>query len=125
MKLRNFFVIGVCVVALAAVVAFAQAPLKGTIDFAFTAGTKTLPAGTYDFVWHDNTQTFQATDNANHESLVPVITRVASMMPDLNAVVFDVVGGKYILAEVWMPGEDGFILATTKGKHEHKILKMK
>jgi hypothetical protein len=124
MKLRGFVLVGACIFALAAPIAFAQAPLKGTVDFPFTAGTKKLPPGTYDLIWHDNTQTFLVTDNGKNESLVPVVTRVVNMMPDMSAVVFDVVGDKYVLSEVWMPGLDGFIVATTKVAHRHKIVGM-
>jgi hypothetical protein len=123
-KLRNVSIVAFGVLALAALAAFGQAPLRAKIDFPFTAGTKVLPAGTYEFTWNDNSQTFLVTDNAKNESLVPIITRVASMMPDLDAVVFDVVGDKHILSEVWMAGEDGFVVAVTKEPHKHHIIKI-
>ena len=29
----------------------------------------------------------------------------------------------YVLAEVWLPGEDGFLMHTTKGTHQTQIVK--
>jgi hypothetical protein len=29
----------------------------------------------------------------------------------------------YLLAEVWLPGEDGFLVHTTKGAHQNQIIK--
>jgi hypothetical protein len=37
-------------------------------------------------------------------------------------IVFDKVGEVYTLSEVWIPGTDGWLLFSTKGKHEHKTI---
>jgi hypothetical protein len=29
----------------------------------------------------------------------------------------------YLLAEVWLPGEEGFLVQTTKGAHQNQIVK--
>ncbi len=53
------------------------------------------------------------------------ITRLAA--PEVSLVdahlVFDKVGDTYYLSEVWMPGEDGFLLYAAKGKHTHTLIK--
>ena len=28
----------------------------------------------------------------------------------------------YVLAEVWLPGEDGYLIHTTKGAHKNKVV---
>ncbi len=39
--------------------------------------------------------------------------------------VFDKVGDTYLLSELWIPGEDGYLLQITKGAHEHIVLNIK
>ncbi len=56
------------------------------------------------------------------------LTRVAAGMhtsPADGHVVFDKIGDAYTLAEIWIPGQDGYILAVTKAKHEHRIINVK
>jgi hypothetical protein len=42
--------------------------------------------------------------------------------PEDAHIVFDVVGDKHMLSEIWIPGEDGYLLLATKGKHGHKVI---
>jgi len=124
MKTKMMAVGGLLVIALAVTAALAQGPsLKANIDFTFTVGTKTLPAGTYTFIKEEPSGVFRVTGN-KIEAVAPVLTRIASMMPTLDAVVFDAIGDKYVLAEIWIPGDDGYVVATTKAKHTHKIVQM-
>jgi hypothetical protein len=37
-------------------------------------------------------------------------------------IVFDKLGGKFLLSEVWLPGQDGYLLLTTKEQHDHAVL---
>jgi len=124
MRSKMMAAAGVFIIALAVTSALAQGPsLRATIDFQFTVGTKMFPPGTYTFIKEDPADVFRVTGD-KHEAVAPVLTRVASMMPTLDAVVFDVVGDKYVLAEIWIPGDDGYVVATTKAKHTHKIVKV-
>ncbi len=36
--------------------------------------------------------------------------------------VFDKIGGKFLLSEVWFPGRDGYLLLATKDAHEHAVV---
>ncbi len=122
MRSKMVAVVGVFIIALAVTSALAQGPsLKAKIDFPFSVGTKTYPAGTYTFIKEDPANVFRMTGE-KMEAVAPVLTRIASMMPNMDAVVFDVVGDKYILAEIWIPGDDGYVVAMTKVKHEHKVV---
>ena len=65
------------------------------------------------------------TDQAKNSTLVPILTQLAGAMhttPQDAHVVFDVVDGTHYLSEIWMPGEDGYLVLATKGKHEHRLI---
>jgi len=117
------------IVLMAAAVGFGQPPvLKAKIDFPFTVEGKALPAGQYEFIRDSMATTFRVTDGGKNSHLIPVITRIAlpRITPPQDAyLVFDVVGDTYILAEIWLPGDDGYVTATTKEKHEHKTVPSK
>jgi hypothetical protein len=99
--------------------------LKAQIDFAFTVGNKVLPAGEYEFVRDKSADVFRVTDAGKNFVLASILTRTAGEMhttPQDAHIVFDVVGDTHILSEIWIPGEDGYLLMATKGKHEHKVI---
>jgi hypothetical protein len=66
---------------------------------------------------------------------IPFTQRLEQPQPPLEEpqLVFDVVGNfepsyteyvtDYLLAEVWLPGEDGYLIHTTKGAHQNKTIK--
>ena len=101
--------------------------LSANIPFEFQAGKTTLPAGEY---------TFRLTDDRMGVTLFPakgspiglmVITRLGSG-PGKGTdgdVVFDQVAGRNYLAEVWLPGEDGFLMLATKEQHSHKFVHLR
>lgn len=115
-------------ILLAAMIGYGQPyALKAKIDFSFTVEGKVLPAGQYDFFRDSLATAFRMTDGKN-SALIPVITRLAIPLyppPQEPYLVFDVVEGKYLLAEIWLPGDDGYLTAMTKDKHVHKIVPMK
>ena len=129
MKSKAILAGGAIIVALVAVAVFAQAQqVRAQIDFPFTVEGKVLPAGTYDFIRDDTASVFRVTDGTKNEAVAPVQTRLASLMqgmPNAAEVVFDKIGDKYALAEIWIPGEDGYALTMTKAKHEHRFVKAK
>ena len=108
---------------------FGQRPaLKVKIEFPFTVAGKVLPAGQYQFERDDAGQFFRVTSEAKNSAMALIITRLAGAMHTTQGdshFVFDVVGESYLLSEIWIPGEDGYMLASTKDKHDHKVLDLK
>ena len=98
---------------------------KATIAFPFEVNGKVLPAGTYSF----ETQSpelllVRSTTDVRVEVPAMIITRLAARgtvtEPDL---VFDKVGTRYYLSEVWLQGEDGYLVFAAKGGHSHSSVK--
>ena len=104
-----------------------QSTIKATIDFPFMVGNKTLPAGPYEFVRDADAQSFAVRGGGN-TAVIAIITRFArelhTTMQDAH-VVFDQVNGNYMLSEVVIPGEDGYMLLATKETHTHKVMNIK
>ena len=101
--------------------------IKTSIPFAFNVEGKTLPAGQYEFVPDTESGSMRVVPAAGKGPavLALVVTRMAGSIhttPNDSHVVFDNVGDVLTLSEVWMPGQDGFMLYLTKGKHEHRVV---
>jgi hypothetical protein len=98
---------------------------KGNIPFAFSVENKVFPAGNYQFAESSDAQVIDVrSPDKKVSAVVPILTRLAGGMhttPEDCHIVFDKVGETYTLSEIWVPGEDGFMLHMTKGKHEHRI----
>ena len=115
-------------ILLAAVFASAQGPISvnAKIPFAFSIGGKALPAGQYNFAEGSDFKTMTVRSSDGKASVIAqIITRLAAEMhttPQDAHIVFDKVGDSCTLAEIWVPGEQGFMLHATKGKHEHRIV---
>ena len=81
-------------------------------------------AGKYDIEQRArNLLIFRSTKGPAAEA--PVVTRLAQPAVPLvePKIIFDKVGDKYIVSEVWLPGRDGFLLAGTKEPHTHHAVK--
>jgi hypothetical protein len=114
-------------------VAYAQGIFK--IPFKFEAGGKKFSAGEYWVAQKGDKQIALRREPNGEEVLVPFIQRLEQSKPPLQEpqLVFDMVGNfepsyteyvtDYVLAEVWLPGEDGFLIHTTKGAHQHQTIK--
>jgi hypothetical protein len=112
---------------------FAQ--ITFTIPFKFKAGGKTFPAGEYSLAPKGEGQVALRKEPGGEEVLIPFKERLPQPETPLAEpqLVFDVVGNfepsyteyvtDYLLAEVWFPGEEGFLIHTTKGAHQNKIVK--
>ena len=113
---------------LVAVFAFGQVRTisRAKIPFAFSVESTVLPAGEYEFSENGNTDIIvRSTARGGASAMNPIITRLAAGIhttPQDAHIVFDKVGDSYTLSEIWVPGEDGFMLHATKGKHEHRIM---
>jgi hypothetical protein len=135
MKRAIVWILAVLVFALVAgaEVCLAQGTFK--IPFAFQAGGKKLPAGDYRIAPKGNEQIILRREPGGSEFAIPVLKRLPQpdphmAEPQLN---FDAVGNfepsyteymtDYVLAEVWLPGQEGFLLHVTKGAHSHQTVK--
>ena len=112
---------------------YAQGTFK--IPFKFQAGGKKFPAGDYWIAQKGEGQVALRKEPGGGEVLVPFIQRLPQPETPLAEpqLVFDVVGNfepsyteymtDYLLAELWLPGEEGFLIHTTKGAHQNKTVK--
>ncbi len=112
---------------------YAQAKFK--IPYKFQAGGKTYPAGEYWLTRSGEAEIKLRQQATGQEVLIAFTDRLPQPAPPLDApqLVFDAVGNfepsyteyftVYILAEVWLPGEDGFRVHTTKGAHQNQVVK--
>jgi hypothetical protein len=122
----NIVVVGLTIL-LAATFGLAQSHVvKAQIPFEFTAAGKVFPAGQYDFTYNV-LQKFVIVRGIEKgsESNARLVTLLAEQMhttPNDAHVVFDKIGDKRYLSEVWIPGMQGLSLLSTKEKHEHEIV---
>jgi hypothetical protein len=110
---------------------------QGTFEiaFKFKAGDKKFPAGKYWVAQKGEGQIALRKEPGGEEILIPFIQRLPQPETPLvePQLVFDVVGNfepsyteyvtDYLLAEVWLPGEEGFLVHTTKGAHQNQTVK--
>jgi hypothetical protein len=122
--------------ALGLIVGSGKVLAQGTfrIPFKFKAGGKTLPSGEYTFAPKGEGQ-IALKKEGGEEVSIPVQERLAQPETPIAEpqLVFDVVGNfepsyteyvtEYVLAEVWFPGAPGFLIHTTKGAHQNKVIK--
>jgi hypothetical protein len=113
--------------------AYAQATFK--IPFKFDAGGNKFPAGEYWIAPKSDAQLTLRQESTGKEFLIPFTKRLAQPTPPSEApqLTFDMVGNfepsyteymtDYVLAEVWFVGAEGFLVHTTKGAHQQKIVK--
>lgn len=112
---------------------FAQAIFK--IPFPFQAGGKKFPAGEYRISNKGTEQVIMRQEPNGSEVAVPVLKTLPQPAPPIAEpqLNFDAVGNfepsyteymtDYLLAEVWLSGQDGFLLHITKGGHSHQTVK--
>lgn len=128
MKRRTALTIAFFAILAVAAVYGQNTVLRAPIDFPFMVGGKTLPAGTYDFARDNTASVFTVTGGGKNMAAAQIMTRLAVEMhtsPADGHIVFDKVGDVYTLAEIWVPGQDGYVLAVTKAKHEHRVVNVK
>jgi hypothetical protein len=114
-------------------VAYAQGTFK--IPFKFETGGKKLPPGEYWVAQSGEGQLTLRQESTGKEFQIPFIKRLAQPTPPIEEpqLVFDMVGNfepsyteyvtDYVLAEMWLVEAEGFLVHTTKGAHQHKIVK--
>ena len=114
-------------------VSYAQGVFK--IPFKFQAAGQKLPAGDYWVAPKGEGQIALRKEPGGEELLIPFEERLAQPETPVEEpqLVFDVVGNfepsyteyvtDYLLAELWLPGENGYLIHITKGAHQNKIIK--
>lgn len=119
--------------AAAAPPAHAQAAFK--VPFKFESGGKKFPAGDYLVTrTGDGQLTVQQVSTGKDTALrYTQQLKPAESTAAEPRLVFDEVGNfepsyteyftVYVLAEVWLSGQDGYLIHTTKGAHKHQIVK--
>jgi hypothetical protein len=112
---------------------FAQAAFK--VPFPLQAGGKKLAAGDYAVIKAADGGLALRQETTGKEIPLTVLERIAKPEPPVpgSRLVFDEVGDfapsyteyitVYVLAEVWLPGEDGYRVHVTKGAHKTKEIK--
>lgn len=98
--------------------------LTADIPHSFTVSGAQLPAGKYDFDLSGTTHrsvTVRSQDGKEAATGM-IVTGIAAEQgrPAEPRLVFDNFGGQYILAEIWFPGHDGFLISGFKNDAEHK-----
>ena len=118
------FVVAAVVIGVAGfgTMTYAQNIARVNVDFAFVAAGKEMPAGAYEFAADPGRIVVRAQDGKGTPIMMPVITRLGRHDADTDAeLIFDKVGGKFLLSEVWLAGADGYLLLNTPVDHEHRV----
>ena len=115
----------VMMIAVMAITALNAAPPWKTVKvpFEFTAGGQSLNAGSYRILERsENGETTINLESGAGKAQVPVLTRLArtGQSPAEAKLVFDTTDGKRALSEVWLPGEDGYLVRGNLAEHEHQ-----
>jgi hypothetical protein len=135
--MKRLFFLAVVALAFALIaggtVVYAQGTFK--IPFKFEAGGKKFPPGEYRVDQKEDGPITLRQESTGKEFPVPVIQRLAQPSPPLQVpqIVFDMVGNfepsyteyvtDYVLAEVWLPGQDGLQVHALKGAHQNRTVK--
>jgi hypothetical protein len=125
MRNTSFRVVGVAMVALALSSGVTLAQVTETLTFEapypFLVSGREMPAGGYelDLLWR-SPGLMQLRNLQTEESIfIQSISRVSERADGEALLVFDKYQETYYLAEVHVPGVDGFHLQGAPGKHTH------
>ena len=100
--------------------AYAQR-IRGEITFPFVEAGKETAAGKYSVEVAPNGQ-LQLTGADGGRVLTPVVTLPCRHDRNDPEFVFDKTSDRAGLSEIWMPGQDGYLVAATKGPHSHAVV---
>jgi hypothetical protein len=108
------------------VLAWAQKSAVVDIPFTFIVGSTELPAGKYEIKPNESANGLVVRSVGKGETVnVQILTRISSRGESTAQVVFDKSDDKRYLAEVYLPGTDGFHLQGAPGKHTHTSIGVK
>ena len=102
--------------------------VKAKVAFDFHVGDKLYPAGSYQVLRrYPMATSLVITNDEGDETSLPVIALLARQEHDAHSttgnLVFNRVGDERVLSEVWLPGEDGYLVYGTVEPHQHQIVK--
>ena len=122
---RKLLGIGVAVVVAVLVLgglAQAQAPSM-KIGFSFYAAGKEYKSGNYTI---EVTPAGHVVFHAAKGDVVVDLTPMKSLGRDdkiqAPKLVFDIIGADRFLSEVWLPGQDGYLVGSVSGPHDQEVL---
>jgi hypothetical protein len=135
--MKRMVILAVVALAFALIAGGAVTYAQGTfkIPFKFEAGGKKFPPGEYWVAQKGDGQITLRQESKTDQVPIPFIQKLTEPKPAIEEpqLVFDMVGNfepsyteyvtDYLLAEVWLPGEGGFLVFTTKGAHRHQTIK--
>ncbi len=96
------------------------------VPFAFRIGERSMPAGKYSFVYKEQENAVLVRGGGAEVNL-PVRTRLHGPSGALNlegTLVFDRKDAVRLLAEVWMPREDGFQVGSLPDAQNHTVVQI-
>ncbi len=135
MKRASVLTVLALVFGLAAGVTAARAQGTFKVPFKFESGGMKFPAGQYAVVPKEEGKLAFREEATGKETLIASPGRIPQPNPPVSEpqLVFDAVGNfepsyteyftVYVLAQVWFPGGDGFLIHTTKGAHQVQVVK--
>ena len=109
---------------------YSQATFK--IPFKFRVEGKSFPPGTYLIEQKEEGKIALRREAESEELMIPIIERMTAPAQPIEApqIVFDMVGNfepsyteyitEYVLAEVWLTEEDGFLVLASERSEYHK-----
>jgi hypothetical protein len=112
MKKRSGTLLGILgclvLVALPAVYGQSEERVIATIPFEFTAGNSTLPAGDYTISRNENTPGMMLirSDDSHSTVFFGVENTYTLQIPKQTELIFNKVGDRYFLSQIWVAGED-------------------
>ncbi len=128
MTKRAVVAVGILLIALAALANAQDVPvIKAKIDHPFVVMDSTLPAGEYTSAYELGANSFTITGSGPDapEAFTAVETRISGPTEQVNipepCLVFDVTGDKYVLSEIWVPHQAGFLVSSEQKDHDHSI----
>ncbi len=111
-----------------AAIAYAQitaATMSFETPFAFRVGGQTYQPGTYSLRISDDQTNFTVGPAKGPEHVSLFVSRLGEPEAMADArLVFDKVGEQYYLSEVWMPGQEGYLVYAAREKHTHVKVKL-
>jgi len=126
--------IAIAVFVLAATASPARGQAAFKVPFPFESGGRKFPAGDYVVARTGDAQVAFRPLSTGKETVLPFTETLTPPQPPPAAprLVFDEVGNfepsyteyftVYVLAEVWLSAQEGFLIHTTKGAHKNRTV---
>jgi hypothetical protein len=103
--------------------AFAQAPARAYVPFAFNVGTKHLPAGTYEIKRADFDSNFVMVSNRNTGETVLSLFRKETPGRLNHKLIFHHQGNQYSLSDIWgSEGSVGMAMPVAKAEQQTEVV---